>query len=152
MTYQEALPALIEEAYGDLFKNAERLGPDKLHYKAADSNRTPLEMLIECATVPPFLAQVIRDRAMPANIGEEPHDNSGFDSVESCKAMFESVKEDLFAAIRNFPGDKLLETIETPWGTFTWRDFMAYAYWNPMYHCGQLAYIQMIHGDTAMDF
>jgi hypothetical protein len=74
------------------------------------------------------------------------------ETVAACKAHYESVKGGLFEAIRGFPGDKLLDTIETPWGTFTWRDFMSYAYWNPMYHVGQLAYIQMIHGDTAMDF
>jgi hypothetical protein len=151
MTYQEALVPLIEAAYDDLFKNAERLG-DKLQYKASETTRTPMEMVIECATVPPFLAQVVQDRAMPAEVPSEPHDSSGLETVAACKAHYESVKGGLFEAIRGFPGDKLLDTIETPWGTFTWRDFMSYAYWNPMYHVGQLAYIQMIHGDTAMDF
>ncbi len=150
MTYVNALPDLIESAYEDLFKNADRLG-DKLGYKASESTRTPLEMLVECSTVPPFLAKVLRDQAMPSDM-EEPHDNSGFETVEACKAHFESVKGELYDAIRNFPEDKLTETIATPWGVFTWRDFMSYAYWNPMYHVGQLAYIQMIHGDTAMDF
>lgn len=149
MTYQEALPALIEDAYIELFKNAERIG-DKLGYKAAESNRTPMEMLVECSTSPQFLAQVIRDRVMPGDMGEPSF--PGLTSIEACRAHFDSVKGEMFDAIRNFPGDQLLNTIETPWGTFTWRDFMAYAYWNPMYHVGQLAYIQMIHGDTAMDF
>lgn len=150
MTYQEALPTLVEDAYRELWKNAERLG-DKLDYKAAETTRTPLAMLVECATMPPFLAQVIRDRRLPENMSDSPN-VEGLDSVATCKAHFESVKQPLYDAIAAFPGDKLLETIDTPWGTFTWRDFMAYAYWNPMYHVGQMAYIQMIHGDVAMDF
>lgn len=149
MQYQEALSALIEDAYTELFKNAERL-KDHLNYKAAETNRTPIDMLRECSTMPPFLAGVIKDRALPADM--TPHATEGLDSVEACKAHYESVKEQMLEAVRNFPSDKLMETIETPWGIFTWRDFMAYAYWNPMYHVGQMAYIQMIHGDTAMDF
>ncbi len=151
MTYQEALVPLIEDAYGDLFKSAERLG-DKISYKAAETNRTPLEVLIECATVPGFLAPTIRNRALAPMDAEKPHEESGLDSVEACRTHFNSVKEDLYDAIRSFPAEELLNTIETPWGTFTWRDFIAYAYWNPMYHFGQIAYVQMIHGDTEMGF
>ncbi len=150
MTYQEALVPLIESAYEDLFKNAERL-KDKLDYKAAESNRTPMEMVVECATVPPFLAKTIRDMAVAPMDGDEPHASGGM-TLEQARAAYESSKADLFDAIRNFPAEKLEEKIETPWGTFAWRDFISYAYWNPMYHVGQLAYIQMIHGDTAMDF
>lgn len=150
MTYLEALPALIEDAYRELFKNAARI-EGKLDFKAAETNRTPIEMLVECATVPQFLAPTIRNRALPAEMGE-PHATNGLETIEACKKHFDSVKGELFEAIRSFPESKLEETIDTPWGTFTWRDFMAYAYWNPMYHVGQLAYIQMMHGDTAMDF
>lgn len=150
MTYQEALPDLIDEAYNELFKNAERI-KDKLDYKAAESNRTPMEMLVECATVPPSLAKTIRARAMPNDAGEM-HATDGLDSIEACRSYYESVKGELFEAIRSFPEEMLTQDIATPWGTFKWRDFMAYAYWNPMYHTGQLAYIQMIHGDTSMDF
>lgn len=150
MTYQEALVPLIEEAYSDLFKNAEKLD-GKLDFKPTSDNRTPMEMVIECATLPPFLAQTIRNRALPPNTPDEPHASDGFKSIAECRDHFNSVKGELFEAIRSFPSENLLETIETPWGTFTWRDFISYAYWNPMYHVGQLAYIQMMHGDKSMD-
>lgn len=149
MRYQDTLVRLIEDAYIELFKNGERLG-DKLNYKASETTRTPLEMMVECVTNPPFLGKTIADRAMA------PFDESAtypdLTSVEACKAHYESVKGTMLEAIRSFPDDKLMEEIATPWGTFKWYDFMAYAYWNPMYHVGQMAYIQMIHGDTAMDF
>lgn len=148
MMYQEALVALIDDAYGDLFRNAEPLS-DKLDFKATENNRSPREILAECATGPAFLAQVLRTRAMPENVPDEPHDQA-VQSVEDARVKFESLKGDLYDAIRTFPTEALMETIETPWGTFAWRDFMAYAYWNPMYHVGQLAYIQMMHGDTNM--
>ncbi|QYK56562.1 MAG: hypothetical protein KF733_03560 [Fimbriimonadaceae bacterium] len=146
MTYQDALARLIENAYDELFTNAEKL-KDNLDYKAAESNRTPRQMLVECATVPPFLAETLKNRALASMDGEE---GSASMSIEEAKAHYESVKGALLDAVRNFPADKLEEKIETPWGTFAWYEFMSYAYWNPMYHVGQMAYIQMIHGDTSM--
>lgn len=150
MTYQDALVALIDDAYGELFKNAERLG-DKLDYKAAPTCRTPLDMLTECATSPMFLAPTLKNRAL-APMDEDSMNMPSFGSIAEAKAAWESGKEALYDSIRTFPSDQLEVKIETPWGTFPWRDFMAYAYWNPMYHVGQLAYIQMIHGDTDMAF
>ncbi len=146
MLYTNALVELIEEAYKELWENAEKV-KDKLDFKPSETNRTPLEMLVECATVPAFLTPTIRTQSLPPMDGEHPE----FDlkSIAECKAHFESVKGGLYEAIKDFPQDKLTETIETPWGTFTWKSFLAYAYWNPMYHVGQLSYIQLMHGDTS---
>ena len=146
MLYTNALVDLIEEAYKELWENAEKL-EGKLDYKAGEKNRTPMEMLVECATVPGFLAPALENQALPPMDGEHP--DAGLKTIADCKAHFESVKGSLYDAIKNFPQDKLGDTIETPWGTFTWMSFMAYCYWNPMYHVGQLGYIQMIHGDTS---
>lgn len=146
MKYTDALPDLIEGAYKELFEAADKVALD---YKAAESNRTPLEMIVECATVPGFLAPTIRALAMPPMDGPMPT----FDhlkTVDDCRQHFDSVKADLYDAIRAFPQERIMEKIATPWGTFTWVEFMSYAYWNPMYHYGQIAYIQMIHGDTSM--
>lgn len=150
MLYTHALIPLIEEAYSDLFNQAEKL-QDKLDFKASDSCRTPKEMLIECTTSPVFLAATIKNQAL-APMDEETWEKGEFESIAASKALWENVKPDLFDAIENFPSEKLLEEIVTPWGTFTWHSFMAYCYWNPMWHAGQLAYIQMIHGDTEMHF
>jgi hypothetical protein len=150
MKYVHALPPMIEEAYQDLFKNAEQLG-DRLDYKASPTCRTPLELVRECATSPTFLAATIRDRKLAA-MDESTWENNSLTSLEACRDAWEAAKGDLFGAIEGFPDDLLLSEIETPWGTFKWRDFIAYAYWNPMWHAGQLAYIQTIHGDTDMHF
>lgn len=150
MTYQEALIPLIEDAYNDLFKNAQRIA-DKLDYKAAPTCRTPLDMVVECVTSPHFLAPTIANRAL-APMDEESYANHGITSLEAAQAAWEAAKPSLYAAIREFPSDQLEVPIETPWGTFPWRDFIAYCYWNPMWHAGQLAYIQTIHGDTDMSF
>jgi hypothetical protein len=150
MLYTQALPKLIEEAYGDLFKQADAL-KDRLDFKAAESNRTPLEMVVECVTSPMFLADTIKNQAL-APMDEETWEKPGFESLEQCKAAWDEAKPALFEAIQNFPSEKLEEQIVTPWGTFSWYSFMAYCYWNPMWHAGQLAYIQMMHGDTDMHF
>ncbi|MBL8059610.1 MAG: hypothetical protein JNK63_02710 [Chthonomonas sp.] len=146
MLYTDALIDLIEEAYSELWENATKL-EGKLDFKPSDSNRTPMEMLVECSTVPGFLAPTIRNRELASMEGD--HSYPELKTIEACRAHFESVKGDLYDAIKSFPQDKLKDKIETPWGTFTWMSFMAYAYWNPMYHVGQLGYIQLMHGDTS---
>ncbi|MBV6459720.1 MAG: hypothetical protein HONBIEJF_02872 [Fimbriimonadaceae bacterium] len=123
MTYTEALPELIEDASREPFKNADR-NKDKLDYKAGEFNRTPMEMLVECATVPASLAKTIRDQALPADMEEETHATGGFDSIEACRRHFDSTKGELYEAIRAFPDEKLGEILDTPWGNFPWRDFM----------------------------
>lgn len=150
MTYLSALIPLIEEAYADLFRNADQLA-DKLDYKAAETCRTPMEIVCECATSPRFLAETIANRSL-APMDESTWERADIDTLAKAKSEFETAKAALFIAIEGFPSELLLNSIETPWGTFTWRDFIAYAYWNPMWHAGQLAYIQTIHGDTEMHF
>jgi hypothetical protein len=150
MQYLDALIPLIETAYSDLFKNAAELS-DKLDYKASETTRTPLQVVAECVTAPLFLAQTIKGQTL-APMNDETWEKPGLETLAKCEAEWNSVKDELFEAIRTFPSDKLLENIETPWGTFPWRDFIAYCYWNPMWHAGQLAYIQSIHGDVEMHF
>lgn len=150
MTYLSALVPLIEDAYTDLFKNAAAL-KDNLDFKAAPTCRTPLEILNECVTVPAFLTATIASQAL-APMDDQTWERADLNSLEACIAEWEKAKAPFLDAIANFPEAKLMENIETPWGTFSWRDFIAYAYWNPMWHAGQLAYIQTINGDTEMHF
>lgn len=152
MTYQQAIVPLIEDAYKDLFKNARRLS-DKLDYKVSETNRTPLQMLQECATVAAGLVPILDARAMvgsESDWAEAEKQMASLTTIEACEAEYERNKTELLRAIADFPEERLEELIETPWGTFPWRDFIAYLYWNPMYHTGQLAYVQMIHGDAEM--
>ena len=153
MTYQQAIIPLIEDAYKNLFANAEPLA-DKLDYKPSDAARTPLQLLQECTTAPAMLAQTIRAGEMPKDMdmSEEATAETykGLTDISACRERWESTKEDTFAAIREFPQARLQEKIETPWGTFPWFDFISYLYWNPMWHAGQLSYIQTIHGDSEM--
>jgi hypothetical protein len=150
MLYLNAIVPLIEDAYRDLFKYADLLG-DKLDYKPAETCRTPMEIVRECATTPTFLAETIANRALAA-MDESAWDRKDIDTLDKAKAAWQESKGALFAAIQAFPEERLEEILETPWGNFPWRDFIAYAYWNPMWHTGQLAYIQTIHGDTDMHF
>ena len=131
MTYQQAIVPLIEDAYDNLFANAEPLS-DKLDYKPSEAARTPLQLLQECVTAPAMLARTIRAGKMPedTDLSEEGAAKAyeGLTDVASCRERWESTKEDTFAAIREFPEGKLQEKIETPWGTFPWFDFTAAAF------------------------
>ncbi|RYG30577.1 hypothetical protein EON81_24670 [bacterium] len=153
MTYQQAILPLIEDAYKNLFGNADALA-GKLDYKASETTRTPLELVVECVQSPKMFIEVFRAGRMPEDVNAEYEksieDAKRLTDVAACRAEYESYKADLFEAITSFPEARLAEDIETPWGTFPWRDLIAYLYWNPMWHAGQLSYIQTIHGDTEM--
>lgn len=147
MTVTEALPLQIDDAYERLFTSAERLA-DKLDYRAGPQNRSVLELLRECVTMPGFLAPMLIDRKLPPMDGSP--DQSHLTDVAACRAEWTGNREALFAAIRAFPHDALGETVDTPWGTFTWLQMLDYAQWNVNYHAGQLAYVELTHGITEM--
>ena len=153
MTYQQAIIPLIEDAYKTLFSNAEALS-DKLDYKPSEAARTPLELVVECVQSPKMLAGILRAGKMPEDANAEyeasMEEAKSLTSIEACRAEYEAHRGEIFDAIRGFPEDRLAEDVETPWGTFPWRDFIGYMYWNPMWHAGQLSYIQTIHGDSEM--
>lgn len=149
MTYQEGLVKLIDDAYADMWKYAGFI-EDKLDFKPSEATRTPLEMLQEVSTVPGLFIGLLRDRKMPDTFDEDPGLYQSLDSIAACKAEYERHAEGLKAAVREFPSELLEETIDTPWGTFTWTQFMSYLYWNPMWHSGQMAYIGLMHGDKRM--
>lgn len=145
MDFASTIVPLISNAYGELFKQAAVL-EGMLDYRASKTCRSPKEMLLECVSLPTYATIALNSRELP------PLDDFNwayleFESIESSQADWETVKPKLFKAIEGFPPDKLLEEIKSPWATSCWRDFIAYCSWNPMWHAGQLAYIQMIHGD-----
>ena len=149
MTFQEALVTQIDDAYSDVWKYAEMI-EDHLDYKPSEATRTPLQLLQEVATMVDSLTGIIIDRKMPETFEDNTELYAGLTSIAACQEYYDSKVEALKAAILAFPSNKLTDTIETPWGTFTWVQFMSYLYWNPMWHAGQLAYIGLIHGDNRM--
>ena len=56
--------------------------------------------------------------------------------------------KELAAAVAAFPAEKLSDELELPWGTMSFLQCIGYAYWNMMYHYGQIGYIQTMYGDT----
>lgn len=136
---------LISNAYLELFKQAAHL-ENMLDYRASRTCRSPKELLLECVSLPTYATLALNSRELPP-LDESDWVYKQFESLDSSRADWEAVKPDFLKAIERFPTEKLLEEVKSPWGTFSWRDFIAYCYWNPMWHAGQLAYIQMIHGD-----
>ena len=149
MTFQEALVTQIDDAYSDVWKYAGFI-EDDLDYKPSEATRTPLQLLQEVSTVVDGMAGIIRDRKFPDHFEEQPGLTESLTSVEACRAHFEANIGAVKDAILAFPSENLTDTIDTPWGTFTWVQFLSYMYWNPMWHAGQLAYIGLIHGDSRM--
>jgi hypothetical protein len=149
MTFQEALVTQIDDAYSDVWKYAEMI-EDHLDYKPSETTRTPLQILQEVATIPTGLTGIISTLKLPETFEEDPSLYENLTSIAACKEFFEAHVGPLKEAVLAFPSEKLTDSIDTPWGTFTWVQFLSYLYWNPMWHAGQLAYIGLIHGDSRM--
>jgi hypothetical protein len=148
MDFSSTFVPLISNAYEELFKQAAAI-EHRLEYRASRTCRSPKELLLECVSLPTYATLALNSRELPP-LDQFNWAYKGFDSIESSQADWKAVKPDLFKAIEGFPSEKLVEEVKTPWGTFPWRDFIAFCYWNPMWHAGQMAYIQMIHGDEKM--
>jgi phage antirepressor YoqD-like protein len=149
MTFQEALVTQIDDAYSDVWKYAEMI-EEHLDYKPSEATRTPLQLLQEVATMVDGFAGIITTQKFPETFEENSELYASLTSIAACREYYESKVGAVKEAVLAFPSDKLTETIDTPWGTFTWVQFMSYLYWNPMWHAGQLAYIGLIHGDSRM--
>jgi hypothetical protein len=50
-------------------------------------------------------------------------------------------------AIQSVSEDQTAEEIQTPWGGYSLARCCLHAYWNMVYHEGQINYIQTLYGD-----
>jgi len=153
-TLQEQAIKMTKEAEGSLFRTAKHVPADKINdWKPLGEARSVLSQLVECATVPYFFASVLSGKPMDLNSPEAQAKRkeleSSITSVESAQAVSAQAHELLYSAIAGVTD--LDAKAPMPWNPDTTAvDVMFFAYWNLVYHIGQINYIQLLLGDTEM--
>ena len=155
-TLQEQAIKMTKEAEGSLFRAARHVPEDKRdEWKPLGEARSVLSQLVECATVPYFFASVLAgapmDLSSPEAQAKRRELEASITSVESAEAVSKKAHELLFKAIAEVPDSDLDAKRPMPWDpSTTAADVMFFAYWNLVYHIGQINYIQLMLGDTEM--
>ena len=160
VTLQQQAARMTREALAALFRAARHLPEDKREWTPMGEARSVQTLLYECALTTPFyiaaaqgwmkeFATLLPDEATQElwrQRSEAAWTLEGAESVaretfdELCQAL-EAVPDARLANIQPHPMD--------PSRQVTTADLLFLAYWNLVYHTGQINYLQTMLGDTA---
>lgn len=157
MTSKELIVAMTEKSFKDIFRTARAVPEDKLSWKPAESSRSALEQLQECAQSPIWSVGLLNDRQVPDFTPEMFEqfrtERAAWTTVDACEAEALNRLPKLLDAIDRFPESDMQQTLFLPFGAgqaFAYWEIMMFAYWNAVYHTGQINFIQTMYGDMQM--
>lgn len=152
MTLYDALEQMTWEAVEMLFRYARAVPEEKLHWRPAQHARSVMEILQENAILPYALWLGLEERPQTPDrsMWERATQLAGdLSTLDACEQACRKGTSELLTAIRQIPPEELEQTIMTPWGKpFSLFELAYDHYWNLTYHLGQIAYIQLLYGDT----
>jgi hypothetical protein len=150
ITVQEHMAQLTSKAAADLKAAFLRLPEDKRSWSPAETARTALDMMAECAMLNGSTADLIRTRQWPS--GDEVMKAFFATKAElarswsEAEARLDATLPVVLAAIRGLSDADLDVEVPMPWGPMTVMQIIAYPQWNMSYHEGQINYIASILG------
>lgn len=148
-TVQEYLADATEKAATHLVTALLNLPEDKRRWSPAESARTALDQVAECALLNGYTAELIRTRQWSTSnfdAYQEEKDRIVAGEWSDLQALLTTNTQKVIDAIRATPDDVLAVEIQMPWSTQTMAEMLAYPYWNMSYHGGQINYIASILG------
>ena len=143
-TLQTFLADATRKAAGNVVTAILNLPEDRRNWKPADTSRTALDQLAECAMNNGFTADIVEQRSMPFHSQQDYLKKkadlvaTGYDAI---KALLDTNTERMISVILAFPDDNLVDEMDLPWGRSKLAEILAYPYWNMAYHEGQVNYI-----------
>ncbi|MEN3000701.1 MAG: DinB family protein [Armatimonadota bacterium] len=153
MNFYDALERMTREAVEMLFRYARAVPEEKLHWRPAEHARSVIEILQENAILPYTLQLALHERPQTpdASLWERATQLAGdLSTLDACEQACRKGTEALLQAIRQLPPEALEQTVMMPWGKpMSLFELVYDHYWNLTYHLGQIAYIQLLYGDTA---
>ncbi|GBC93294.1 hypothetical protein HRbin15_01784 [bacterium HR15] len=153
MSFYEALERMTWEAVEMLFRYARAVPEEKLRWRPAEHARSVMEILEENAVLPYGLRLGLEERPQTPDpsMWERAKQLAGdLSTLDACEQACRKGTDALLATIKQIPPEELSQTIMAPWGKPISLFEIAYDhYWNLTYHLGQIAYIQLLYGDTA---
>ncbi len=149
MTVMQLAASRTQRAVNDLVAAARSTQPDKLEWIPMGEARTILDQLTECVIANIKWTNILRTRQYD-NVSPEVWEQTttACDTLPNILAKLQQSGTELVAAISGIPEEETGDEIPTPWGPYSLADCCLHAYWNMVYHEGQINYVQTLYGDT----
>jgi hypothetical protein len=147
-TVQQLAARQTRQAADVIIAAANSTHPDKVTWQPLDQGRTVLNQVIECGMANLKWANILRSFTY-SNL--PPDLRASFDVIDTlpeATARVDATAQELADVLLAVPDERLETEIETPWGPYNVAEACLHAYWNMVYHEGQINYIQTLYGDT----
>ncbi len=150
MSYREEMCHMIQGAVEDILRYTRAVSDDRFTWRPSEHARSVLEILQECVAVPLVMRYALLQRPQePTDVNPFFAEASQLKTVAECEQALRANTNLLIEAIQNTPDSDLEQTVMLPWGTpAPIKRVISGHYWNLTYHLGQIAYIQLLYGDT----
>jgi uncharacterized damage-inducible protein DinB len=144
----QAAAELSQEACETLIRVAGATPADKLSWEPLENGRTILAQLAECTLANLKWARILRTREY-ANLPRDLAENlwGQLTTLDAISTKLRESVEELVSALGGVPVDELSSQVQTEWGAMSLSRCCFHAYWNMVYHEGQINYIQTLYGD-----
>ena len=152
-TLQQQAALMTRDAWVQMVRTAPFVPEDKWDWVPMGAARSLQDILAECALLPgSWHASLLGSEGSPLRYPQEyARAKAELDTLEKIRAVGDPGIEHLCQLIEAVPDSDLDQSREMPWGgTMTLADRIFICYWNLVYHYGQVNYLQMMLGDTAM--
>ena len=159
ITIQQQASQMTQDALAALFSAARSVPRDKWDWVPAAEARTVQALLYECAMTTPFysaaaqgrmkeFASLVPDAALK-ELWQRRAERA--QTLEGAEAVAQETFSELCRRLEEVPDEQLddrhLHPMD-PSRTVTTADLLFLAYWNLVYHTGQINYLQTLLGDT----
>lgn len=153
MPFNQLVSKVTLDAVDELLRYAKAIPSEKLTWRPAEHARSALEILQECAVLPAALTAWLQERPQSPPSMEQyaPYwaQAESLTTLDACEQALRENTQKLLRAVESLSEGELNHTAVAPWGrTYTLAQGCLIHYWNLTYHLGQIAYIQLLYGDT----
>ncbi len=132
----------MEWAAGNIAYNLDFIPDDKLNWKPAPTAPSALEMIGHILGVLSRMTPLLENGAMGAGKAETPENR------EDAKTQLVAAAHKYTAAMRALEADELKKPVELPMGALSLHLLATMPVMDMVHHHGQIAYIQLLLGDT----
>jgi len=153
MPFKQLVSKVTLDAVEELLRYAKAIPSEKLTWRPAEHARSALEILQECAVLPAALTAWLQERPQSPPSMEQyaPYwaQAAALTSLDACEQALRENTQKLLQVAESLSEAELNQTAVAPWGrTYTLAEGCLIHHWNLTYHLGQIAYIQLLYGDT----
>ncbi len=151
MTPQETAARMTQKAARDLVLALNATPAERLNWQPEGIARSIFEQLTECIGANYKWSRILSEGSYrnPTE-AEWDADTSGV-TLENLGARLVESADALAATLRGLDDAFVATEAPLPWNdavTRSWAEACFHAYWNMIYHEGQIGYIQTLYGDT----